>query len=96
MRKLITTTLIAFVLLVVLFESGIIDALLVFLLSGSIPGTPIALTPSMMMAILTASAWLLLVRVTALSSTHFKAIRRHLKRTVKKQDHMPKRRYGRI
>ena len=93
MRKITTGILIAVVLVIVLFESGVIDSLLVFLLSGSIPGTPITLTPSMMMALLAVSAWLLLARLTAFNA---RVVRRHLHRRLKKQKHMPKRRYSRI
>lgn len=80
----------------VLVESGIIDALMVFLLSGSLPGTSITLSPNVMMFVLVAASWLAINRMTSFTLASPRTIRRLAKRYLHKQDRMPKRRYSRI
>jgi len=80
----------------VMIESGVVDALVVFLLSGSLPGTSIVLSPSVMMFSLVAASWLILTRITALGAINLVTVRRFLKRHIAKQERMPKRRYSRI
>ena len=80
----------------VLVESGIVDALIVFLLSGSVPGTSIVVSPTSMMIGLAAITWLVLTRITALGTLNLMLMRRLVKRHTLKQERMPKRRYSRI
>ena len=96
MRKIVIISFTIIMALAVLIESGVIDALIVFLLSGSLPGTSIVLSPSAMMFGLVAITWLVLTRLTALSTLNLLTMRRLVKRYSKKQERMPKRRYSRI
>ncbi len=96
MRKFIIISATATTSLVILAESGIIDSLLVFLLTGSLPGTSIVISPSMMMAGLIAAGWLSITRITSFDTTQIRRMRRLVKRYTTKQERMPKRRYSRI
>lgn len=96
MRKVIIISGIIILSLVMFAESGIFDALLVFLLSGMLPGTSIIVSPTMMMAGLIAISWLAIARITALGAINILTVRRILKRINRKQIRMPKRRYSRI
>lgn len=96
MRKTVIISSIIFLLIAVLTQSGVIDALLVFLLSGSLPGTSIALSPTMMMALLFAVAWLVIAQMTAVGTVNARVVRRFVTRATKKQQALPKRRYSRI
>lgn len=96
MRKIFVISMSIMLLAAALIESGVIDALLVFFLTGSLPGTSIALSPTAMMAIMAATAWLVLTRMTALGTINIFTIRRLVKRYARKNERMPKRRYSRI
>jgi hypothetical protein len=79
-----------------LFQSGVADALLMFLLSGGIPGTAVVIPPNLMMVGLAAIAWLVLFRMTALGAVNLVTMRQLVSRATHRQSRMPKRRYGRI
>lgn len=96
MRKMVIISSCTIVAIAALIQSGVVDALAVFLLSGSLPGTPIALSPTMMMLILIAAAWLTLARLTTLGTLNVLTVRRFIKRHAIKKARMPKRRYSRI
>ncbi|MBI3889156.1 hypothetical protein HY312_01070, partial [Candidatus Saccharibacteria bacterium] len=81
---------------VIFIQSGIVDALIVFLLSGAVPGTSIVVSPTAMMIGLATVTWLVLTQITALGTLNLMTMRRLVKRYGKKQDRMPKRRYSRI
>lgn len=96
MRQIAFIFIITSVSIVLLLESHIVDSLIVFLLSGSLPGTPIALSPTAMMALLTVLAWLIIARFTSINAFNFQAIKRFALRLAAKQKTLPKRRYSRI
>lgn len=80
----------------VLVESGIIDSLLSFLLSGAVPGTAFTVSPNLMMVGFAAIAWLVLIRMTALGTLNIVTIRRLVTRHHKRKERMPKKRFGLI
>ena len=96
MRKAVIIVVAAIFMVIVLVPSGVVDSLIVFLLSGSVPGTPINLSPTTMMAVLVAVGWLALARMAAPGTVTTRAVRRVLKRHSFKRSRLPKRRYGRI
>ncbi|MFZ1360453.1 MAG: hypothetical protein WAS27_00245 [Candidatus Saccharimonadales bacterium] len=96
MRTFITYTVLVALLLNVLVLSNIADSLFVFLISGSIPGTPVALSPSVMMLLLAVIAWLVVARLASFTPSRLLAIHRAAKRHIKRSSTMPKRRYSRI
>lgn len=96
MRTFIGILFVSIVAVVIFIQSGIVDALIVFLLSGAVPGTSIVISPTAMMIGLATITWLVLTRITALGTLNVMAMRRLVKRYTKKQERMPKRRYSRI
>lgn len=96
MRTFISLLFITIVIAFVLTQSGIIDALILFLLSGAVPGTSIVVSPTAMMIGLAAITWLVLTQLTALGTVNLMTMRRLVKRHTLKQERMPKRRYSRI
>lgn len=80
----------------ILVESGVSEALLTFLLSGSIPGTSLTISPNLMIAGLGATAWLVLFRLTAFGALNIVTVRRLVTRYTKRQQRMPKRRYRKL
>ncbi len=96
MRTFFVYSVLALLVTFVLVVSNVVDSLFVFLLSGSIPGTSIALSPTGMMALLAAVAWLLLTYLTSVGTTQLRWAHRLIKRQSKRDERMPKRRYSRI
>ena len=80
----------------ILIESGVSEALLTFLLSGSVPGTSLTISPYLMIAGLAATAWLVLFRLTAFGALNIVTVRRLISRYAKRQQRMPKRRYRKL
>lgn len=92
MKKIAIITILAIVSLVILYQSGIIDALAYFVLVGVIPGTKYAIPSTFMLLLMTSAAWVLLFYLLPVDL---------LKSTVaRKKDqpkrNLPKRRYERI
>lgn len=52
------------ILLVILIKSGVIDALLMFILIGAIPSTSLVLSPSVMITIVIAIGWVALINIS--------------------------------
>lgn len=96
MRTFISILFVAIITAFILVESGIVDSLIVFLLSGAVPGTSFVVSPTAMMVGLATITWLVLTRITALGALNLMAMQRLVKRYSKKQARMPKRRYSRI
>lgn len=80
----------------ILVESGVVDSLLTFLLSGAVPGTSLTISPNLMMIGFGAAAWLVLIHMTALGTLNIVTIRRHINRHHKRKERMPKKRFGLI
>lgn len=51
------------ILLAVLIKSGVIDALLMFIIIGAIPSTSIVLSPSVMISVVVAAGWVALINM---------------------------------
>jgi hypothetical protein len=96
MRTYITVIIAFITSFYIVVESGMADALIVFFLSGAVPGTNIIVSPTAMMVGFAAIAWLVLMRMTALGTLNIITMNRLVKRHTEKQRRMPKRRYGRI
>lgn len=96
MRRIVIISSILLAAMILLLESGVIDSLVLFLLSGAVPGTSIIISPTAMMAGLVAVTWLVLTRITALGALNLMTMNRLVKHYLKKQQRMPKRRYSRI
>ena len=79
-----------------LVRAGVLDSLVIFILSGAIPGTTLQLPPSAMLLGVVAITWLLVMHMTTHQFRSYVAFRRLVTHYTKRNDRMPKRRYGRI
>lgn len=77
--------------LVILLQSGILDALLAFLLVGAIPGTNYSIPSGFMLLLMATILWLVLLRFVPLESTPPKKSTK-----PKSKKAMPRRRYSQI
>lgn len=96
MKKVIIITAIAILALVILMKSGILDALVVFLLAGEIPGTKFAVPSTFMLLGIVSIIWLLIFRLAAIEALHSISLKRSAKRQVERKKRLPKRRFGQI
>ena len=96
MKKIITGVLLAIVAIFILKQSGILDALLLFILVGAIPGSTISLSPSMTLALITLSALALLIHITVPAIITLTAQYRSVKKKQLAKNKMPKRRFSEI
>ena len=95
MKKAAITVVIAVLSLVLLVQSGVLDALAAFLLAGVIPGTKYAVPSSFMLLIIMSAAWLLVLRLAnfdALQSTPAKSS----KKTPAAKKRLPRQRYKQV
>lgn len=93
MKRLISTTGIFLLILTMLDESGILDALLAFLLVGAIPGTSWSLPAGLMFAICSAAIAGFVFRYTAITLINEFIIRRLTRRHINRKERMPKKRF---
>ena len=82
--------------LVILVKSGVLEALMIFLLVGAIPGTLHSVPPIIMLGIIAAIVWLLTFRFTAISIIQELRLRNQVQKRARQTKRMPKRRFGQI
>lgn len=84
------------ILLIILVESGVVNALIMFIIIGAIPSTTFSLSPSAMLAIVVVIGWLIAVQATLIAIRISKQKQQHLtsyrqspaiRRTHKPQGH---------
>jgi hypothetical protein len=96
MKKHIITTTTTLFIAVFLIYSGILNALIMFLLMGQIPGTSYSVPASVMLALLTITTVLIIASIVVTNMQHTTAIRRLLKKHLAHKARMPRRRFGQI
>lgn len=84
------------ILFLALSESGVLNALLIFLLVGAIPGTNLSLPAGFMLTLCGAVALIVTFRYTAVSLIEELALRRLTRKHVAYRERMPKRRFRQI
>lgn len=82
--------------LVILVKSGVLEALMIFLLVGAIPGTLHSVPPIVMLGIIATIVWLLTFRFTAISIIQELRLRNQVQQRTRQAKRMPKRRFGQI
>lgn len=88
MQKNITTTIvILFILWIAVYLLHLPDMLIGFLLVGAVPGTSIALSPSMMLAIVVAIAMVFAFEIAARRVDSVKRIRQNVIASVARRSH---------
>ena len=95
MHKTITIAIIIAISWIVLSSSHISDAFVNFIIIGAVPGSTATLSPTMMLAILTAFVGTLLFRMLVRRLHVLRKIRYHFTHLTAKQERLPKRRFKR-
>lgn len=96
MKRFVLFFITSIVISVVLFESGVINSMIAFLLAGVVPGTDIIITPNSMLFIIGAIAWLTLLHTTVLGMVNIRSLRKLVATHSERQKRLPKRRFGQI
>lgn len=79
-----------------LAESGALNALVMFLLVGQVPGTNYSISPSVMLLLFGVITVLVLYHVTAVKILHSINIHRLAQKHLARKARMPRRRYGQV
>lgn len=85
-----------FLILFIMSKSGVIDAFLIFLLVGAIPGTSGSLPAGFMLAVCVIAVLILVFRFTVISLVEELGMRRLTKKHAARKDRMPKKRFHSI
>lgn len=93
MRKVVIFTLLGLVAVALLIESGMFEALALFLLAGIIPGTDISIPYGVMLLAFIGIAWLVFFRFVVADII---AKLRRLRRDTQRKKRLPKRRFSQI
>lgn len=96
MKKHIITTIATLFIAVSLIYTGVLNALIMFLLMGQIPGTSYSVPASVMLALLTMTTMLIIASIVVTSMQRTTAIRRLIKKHLAHKARMPRRRFGQI
>ncbi len=96
MRKTINICTLLFLGWLIIDAFHITDAVLNFLLVGVVPGTNTSLSPTMMLAIMTAISGIIIFELLARRVEIVHRIRQHFMKIVTKRERLPKRRFGRV
>lgn len=96
MSKAIIISASLFFITTVLIVSGVLDALFIFLLSGALPGTPLQVSPGVMLVGFFSAGWIIMARFISHHVKHFYDVHLLTRRYMVRQGSMPKRRYQRI
>lgn len=85
---------IAAVLAFILVKTGAIDALLLFLLFGAVPGTAYSVPAPIMLILFVMSIWLVLFRFTAVAALKTRAVA--ITKYLAHKKRLPRRRFKRV
>lgn len=96
MKKKLIFAVLIILLVVIVKNSGLLDALIAFLLVGAIPGTSLSMPPSAMLALSGIALWALTIRFAALPIVTFIRIDRLARHYIARKERLPKRRFNQI
>lgn len=96
MKKIFITTSIVILITAILAESGVFNALVMFLLMGQIPGTSYSVPASVMLLLLGMIVALIIARFVMTKTRYNLAIRRLVKKHLAHKARMPRRRFSQI
>jgi hypothetical protein len=96
MRKTINIFALLFLVWLMLDTFNVPSVLLNFLLVGQVPGASTTLSPSMMLAIMTALGGVLIFEMLARRIEMIWRIRQQLRKFIERRERLPHRRYSRI
>ena len=96
MNKKIILIALAIISIVILIQSGVLSALVLFLLVGVIPGTSYSIPPSIMLLLIATITWLVLFRLTAVEMLYRHSDSHSVKKHTERKKRMPRRRFSEI
>lgn len=96
MNKKIILIAFAIISIVILAQSGIFSALILFLLVGVVPGTSYSVPPSIMLLLIATITWLVLFRLTAVEILYKHSDNHSVKKHTERKKRMPRRRFSEI
>lgn len=96
MKKTFIVTIAAVLMYIILFQSNVLESLMLFLLVGAIPGTTLSLPPSAMLMLLFSIAWVVAFRLGIMRLLAVRNVRRAAKKRAEHKKRMPARRFKRI
>jgi predicted membrane protein len=96
MKKTAILTIIAVASIFFLVQSGIANALLLFLLVGAIPGTQYSVPSNVMFLSISGLSWLIVLRFTVVEAFLAYVNRRTTKPALDHKKRMPRRRFSEI
>jgi hypothetical protein len=96
MRKTINIFALLFLIWMVFDTFNVQSVLLNFLLVGEIPGATTNLSPSMMLAIMTAIGGIFVFEMLARRIEIMWRVRQHITKFIDRRERLPRRRYSRI
>lgn len=96
MKKPILITAITLLTCIILFQSNILESLMLFLLVGAVPGTSFTVPPSAMLMLFFAIAWVVAFRLVIMQYLAARTKRHTAKRRAEHKKRMPARRFKQI
>jgi hypothetical protein len=96
MHRTINTIALIFFVWLVLDTLHVPDIIVNFLLVGALPGTNITLSPTMMLAIVTTIGGIIVFELLARRFDVLLRFRQYFTGMIKKQERLPKHRFGRV
>lgn len=93
MKRYILIAAATFAILSLLSKSGVLSALMMFVLVGAIPGTTVSLPAGLMLTLCGAVALLITLRFTAISAIETLSLHRLTRKHIAYRERMPKRRF---
>ncbi|MDB5183498.1 MAG: hypothetical protein JWO07_179 [Candidatus Saccharibacteria bacterium] len=95
MQKTITISGLIFLTWIILDTFHVINSIMSFMLVGAIPGSNASVSPTMMLAIVTTLGGIVVFELLARRFNVIRRIRYHFLVLTRKQDRLPKHRFGR-
>ena len=96
MKKIIIITCILTSLLIILNVSGVLDALLMLLLVGAVPGTEYTVPWGVMLTVILGIVWLVVFKVFLIEPLQSLSTQKKAKKHVTRKKRMPKRRFSEL
>jgi hypothetical protein len=78
---------------VILFQSGMLDSLALFVLAGIVPGTKYAVPSSFMLLLMTSAAWIVVLNLVPFDTFYKTSPKKKPAKTAKR---LPRRRYSQL
>lgn len=93
MKKILIIVALVILFVVVLFESGMLDSLALFVLAGIVPGTKYAVPSTFMLLLMTSAAWIVILNLIPFDVFSKASPKKKTSKTAKQ---LPRHRYSQL